>query len=343
MLPIRITPAPIAVRIAVRIARLIAVQIAAGTIASGVAAPAFAQGAFPNKPITMVVGFAPGGGTDTAARIIAKKLTENTGQNVIVENRSGAGGNIAAAYVAKANPDGYTILLTAPGSVAVAPHQNSNLPYDPRTELTPITMAVVFPNVIVVHPSVQARTLAEYIKLSIAKPGTMSYGSSGIGNAGHLAGELFKIVTKADITHVPYKGGGPAMADLLGGQVPSVFASAPSAVPQIKAGKIRALAITGATRSAFLPDVPTVAESGYPNFEATNWYAYVAPGKTPRPVVEQLNRELVKVLNTPEVRNQLFAQGMEALPMSIEQLSKYIEREYATWGRVVKEAGIQAE
>ena len=305
--------------------------------------PAFAQAPFPSKPITMVVGFAPGGGTDTAARIIAKKLTENTGQNVIVENKSGAGGNIAANHVSKAAPDGYTIILTAPGSVAVAPHQNSNLPYDPRTDLTPITMAVVFPNVLVVHPSVPAKNVAEYIKLSITKPGSLSYGSSGIGNAGHLAGELFKIVTKADITHVPYKGGGPAMADLLGGQVPSVFASAPSAVPQIKAGKIRALATTGATRSSFLPEVPTVAEAGFPGFEATNWYAYMAPGKTPRAIVELLNRELVKVLNTPEVRNQLLAQGMEPLPMTVDQLGKYIEREYATWGRVVKEAGIQAE
>jgi len=315
----------------------------AGLLATLGTLPAFAQAPFPSKPITMVVGFAPGGGTDTAARIIAKKLTENIGQNVIVENKSGAGGNIAANQVSKAAPDGYTIILTAPGSVAVAPHQNSNLPYDPRTDLTPITMAVVFPNVLVVHPSVPAKNVAEYIKLSITKPGSLSYGSSGIGNAGHLAGELFKIVTKADITHVPYKGGGPAMADLLGGQVPSVFASAPSAVPQIKAGKIRALATTGATRSSFLPEVPTVAEAGFPGFEATNWYAYMAPGKTPRAIVELLNRELVKVLNTPEVRNQLLAQGMEPLPMTVDQLGKYIEREYATWGRVVKEAGIQAE
>lgn len=312
--------------------------------AAVLASPAVrAQAAFPSKPITMVVGFAPGGGTDTAARIIAKKLAENTGQSVIVENRSGAGGNIAANLVSKATPDGYTILLTAPGSVAVAPHQNANLPYDPRTDLTAITMAVVFPNVLVVHPSVPAKTVAEYVKLSIAKPGTISYGSSGIGNAGHLAGELFKIVTKADITHVPYKGGGPAMADLLGGQVPSVFASAPSAVPQIKAGKIRALATTGATRSSFLPDVPTVAESGFPGFEATNWYAYMAPGKTPRAIVEQLNRELVKAISAPDTRAQLIAQGMEPQPGSVADLSKFIEREYVTWGRVVKEAGIHAE
>jgi len=314
----------------------------AGLVAA-IAAPAALAQAFPSKPITMVVGFAPGGGTDTAARIIAKKLADNTGQSVIVENRAGAGGNIAANNVSKAAPDGYTILLTAPGSVAVAPHQNSKLPYDPRTDLTAITMAVVFPNVLVVNPSVPANNVAEYVRLSIAKPGSIAYGSSGIGNAGHLAGELFKIVTKADITHVPYKGGGPAMADLLGGQVASVFASAPSAVPQIKAGKIRALATTGATRSSSLPDVPTVAEAGFPGFEATNWYAYMAPGKTPRAIVEQLNRELVRAINAPDVRTQLLNQGMEPQPGSVAELARYIEREYATWGRVVKEAGIQAE
>jgi tripartite-type tricarboxylate transporter receptor subunit TctC len=303
----------------------------------------FAQGAFPDRPINMVVGFAPGGGTDLTARIVAKKLAENLGRSVVVDNRPGAGGNIAANYVAKATPDGYTILLTAPGSVAVAPHLGTNLPYDPRTDLTPISMAVVFPNVLVVHPSVPAKTVAEYIKLSNAKPGTMFYGSSGTGNAGHLAGELFKIVTKADITHVAYKGGAPAMNDLLGGQVSSLFASAPSSIQQIKAGKIRALATTGATRSTFLPDVPTVAEAGFVNFEATNWYAYMAPAKTPRAIVEQLNRELAKVLNTPEVRDQLLALGTEPQPNTIEQLGKYIEREYATWGRVIKEAGIKAE
>jgi len=311
--------------------------------AFGVAAQAMAQGAFPSRPINMVVGFAPGGGTDIVARIIARKFGEYVGQQVVVENRSGAGGNIAADAVARANPDGHTILLANVGSIAVAPHLNAKLPYDPRRDLAPLTMAVVFANVLVVHPSVAANSVADYVKLANAKPGGLAYGSSGIGGAGHLAGELFKMVAKADIIHVPYKGGGPAMTDLLGGQIPSLFASAPSAVPHIKAGKIRALATTGAARSAFLPSVPTIAESGYPGFDATNWYAYMAPAKTPKPVLERLSRELVKVLNLPEIREQLMSNGMEAMPDTSEALGKFIEREYTQWGRVVKEAGIQAE
>ncbi len=307
------------------------------------AAQALAQGAFPSRPITMVVGFAPGGGTDIVARIIAKKFGENMGQQVVVENRPGAGGNIATDAVARANPDGHTILLANVGSIAVAPHLIAKLPYDPRRDLAPLTMAVVFANVLVVHPSVPANSVADYVKLANTKPGGMAYGSSGIGGAGHLAGELFKMMAKADIVHVPYKGGGPAMTDLLGGQVPSLFASAPSAVPHVKAGKIRALATTGATRSAFLTNVPTIAESGYPGFDATNWYAYLAPGKTPKPVLDRLSRELVKVLKLPEIHDQLMTSGMEAMPDTSAALAKFIEREYTQWGRVVKEAGIRAE
>ena len=307
------------------------------------AAAAGAQTGYPNAPVRMVVGFAPGGGTDIAARIIAKKLGENLGQQVIVENRAGAGGNIAAELVSRAAPDGYTILLANVGSLTVAPHLNAKLPYNPQRDLAPISMAVVFANVLVVHPSVPAQTVADYVRLANAKPGSMAYGTSGIGGAGHLAGELFKLMAKADITHVPYKGGGPAMSDLLGGQIPSSFASAPSAVPHVKAGKIRALATTGAKRSEFLPSVPTVAEAGYPGYEATNWYAYVAPAKTPADIVDRLNREIVKVLNTPEVREQLLGNGMEPTPSTSGELANHLDRELATWGRVVKEAGIQAE
>ncbi len=304
---------------------------------------ALAQSTYPTRPITMVVGFAPSGGTDITARIIARKLSETIGQGVVVENRAGAGGNIAADAVAKATPDGYTILLTSVGPLAVAPHQIANLPYNPLTDLAPITMAVMFANVLVVNASVPAHTLAEYVRLANSKPGTMTYGTSGIGGAGHLAGELLRITAKADLIHVPYKGGGPAMADLLGGQIPSSFASAPSAVPHVKASKIRALATTGATRSASFPDVPTIAESGYPGYEATNWYAFVAPAKTPRDIVERLNREIVKVLNAPDVREQLLKNGMEPMPGTSEALARHIDREFRVWGRVVKEAGIRAE
>jgi tripartite-type tricarboxylate transporter receptor subunit TctC len=301
-----------------------------------------AQAPFPNRPVNMVVGFAPGGGTDIAARIIARKLAENIGQPVVVENRTGAGGNIATDLVAKAAPDGYTILLGSVGSLTVAPHLVAKLPYDPLKDLAPITMAVVFPNVLVVHPSVPAQTITEFVKLAQDKPGSISYGSSGIGGAGHLAGALFGIVAKIDIVHVPYKGGEPAVRDLLGGQIAAVFATPASSGAHIKAGKARALAVTGRIRSPAFPDVPTIAESGFPGYEATNWYAYVAPARTPKEILARWNQELVKVLSAPDVREQLLGHGLEPMPGTAEELAKYIEREHATWGRVVKEAKITA-
>ena len=310
--------------------------LAGAMIAGGV----LAQAPYPARPITMVVGFAPGGGTDTASRIIAKKLAEYLGQSVLVENKAGAGGNIATDYVVKAPPDGYTILLASVGAMAITPHLLPKPPYDPLRDLAPITMAVMFPNVLVVHPSVPANTLAEFVALAKAKPGSVNYGSSGVGNLGHLAGELFRSVAKIDIVHVPYKGGGPATTDLLGGQIAAVFATPASVVGHIKAGRLRALATTGAQRSQAMPEVPTIAESGYPGYEATNWYAYVAPVKTPKEIVVRLNQELVKVLSQPDVREQLLSHGLEPMPGTSEALAKYAEREYATWGRVVREAHI---
>jgi len=303
---------------------------------------AAAQGVFPNRPITMVVGFAPGGGTDTAARIIAKAVSEHLGQPVQVDNRAGAGGNIAHDHVAKSAPDGHVILLGSVGPLTVAPHMIKNLPYDPLKDLAPVTMAVTFANVLVVHDGVPVRTLAEYVKYANDKGGTLTYGSSGIGGAGHLSGELFRMVSKVNIVHVPYKGGGPAMQDLLGKQIASIFATPISAGPHIKSGRIRAIAVTSAARTEFMPDVPTIAESGYPGFEATNWYAYVLPSKTPTDIVLRWNGELVKVLNAPEVRKALLAQGMEPAPSTREALAATIKREYDTWARVVKEANITA-
>jgi tripartite-type tricarboxylate transporter receptor subunit TctC len=261
---------------------------------------------------------------------------------VVVENKPGAGGNVATGDVARSAPDGYTILLGSVGSLAVAPHLVAKLPYDPLRDLAPITMAVEFANVLVVQPSLQTNTLAEFVKLAKEKPGTVTYGSSGIGGAGHLAGELLRLMAAIDIVHVPYKGGGPAMQGMLGGQVSAIFATPVTAGPHIRAGKIRAIATTGAARSAYLPDVPTIAESGYPGYEATNWYAFLAPAATPKPVLERLHRELAQVLKAPDVRESLDKQGMEAKPGTPEELAKYMAREYATWGRVVKEAKIQA-
>jgi tripartite-type tricarboxylate transporter receptor subunit TctC len=310
--------------------------------ALAMAANATAQ-TYPIRPVTLVVGFAPGGGTDTVARVMQRKLGEYLGQTVVVENRAGAGGTIAAGIVAKAEPDGYTFLLATIAALAVAPHLNSKLPYDPLHDFAPISMATVSGNVLVVHPSVQAKTLAEYVKEANSKPGGIAYGTSGVGSAGHLAGELFRLTAKANLTHVPYKGGGPAMSDLLGGQIPSVFASATTATPQVKSGKLRALGSTGTTRSAALPDVPTIAEQGYPGYQATNWYAFVAPAKTPKDIVARLNREIVKTLNDPDTHAAILKQGEEPTPSTPEELAQHMASEYATWGRVIKEAGIPRE
>jgi tripartite-type tricarboxylate transporter receptor subunit TctC len=301
---------------------------------------AFAQ-SYPAKPITMLAGFAAGGSVDTVARIVAKRLADGLGQNVVVDNKAGAGGVVATQQLARSAPDGYTILLAAMGSLAVSPHLVPNIGYDPLRDLAPITMAVAFPNVIVVHPSLPARTLADFVQLAKASPGKITYGTSGIGGTGHLAGEMFALTAGIDIVHVAYKGGAPAMQDLLGGQIPAVVGTPITSLPHIKSGKIRALATTGATRARIMPDVPTVAESGYPGFEAINWYAYVAPARTPPEIIARLNREIGAVLNAPEVREQLDQHGVEARPGSSAELAKYMASELSAWGKVVKAAKIQ--
>jgi tripartite-type tricarboxylate transporter receptor subunit TctC len=308
---------------------------------AGVALAASAQN-FPAKPITTVVGFEPGGGTDTVARIVAKSLSEQLGQQVVVENRAGAGGDIAVDYVVKSRPDGYTLVLANVGAIAVNPHMMKNT-YDPQRDLTPITMAVVFPNVLVVQPDLPIKTLREYVQYAKDNPGKVTYASSGPGGAGHLAGELLKKVAKIDIVHVPYKGGGPAMQGFLGKQVNSFFATPVSSIKQIEAGKARAIATTGEKRAALMPDVPTVAESGYPGYEALNWYAYFGPAKMPKQIVQRLNQALVKALRARETIALLDKQGVEAQPGTPQELAKYAKREYDTWGKVVKEAGIKAE
>jgi tripartite-type tricarboxylate transporter receptor subunit TctC len=317
-------------------------QMIFATAAMVVAGAAGAQ-SFPGRSVTLTVGFAPGGGTDTAARIIAQKLSENIGQPVVVENKTGAGGNIAAQHIATTPSDGYTIHLTSVGPMTVAPHLVKDLTYDAKRDIAPITMGVVFPNVIVVHSGVPAKTLAEFAALAKRKPGQLTYASSGVGGAGHLAGELFKERAGIDLLHVPYKGGGPAMTDLLGARI-DMYVGVPSTVaPHVEAGKLRALATTGAKRMPTMPDVPTIAESGYPGFEATNWYAFVAPGKTPKDLLDFWNRELVKALNDPQVKVELAKHGLDPAPGTREELAQYMERESQKWGKVVREAKITAE
>lgn len=318
-----------------RISLSVAALLFAGTAA--------AQANFPTRPVTLTVGFAPGGGTDTAARIVAKKLSENIGQSVVVENKAGAGGNIAAQHVATAPPDGYTIHLSSVGPLTVAPAMQANLPYNVKRDLAPLTMGMIFPNVFVVHQGVPAKTLAEFVALAKQKPGQVDYASSGIGGAGHLAGELFKQAAGIDMVHVPYKGGGPAMTDLLGGRV-SMYPAVPStSKPHIDSGKLTALGTTGLKRTAVMPNVPTVAEQGYPGFEAVNWYAFVTSSKVPAEIQEFWNRELVKALRDPEVVAALSKHGLEPQPGTREELARYIDSETAKWGKVVRDAKITAQ
>ena len=297
---------------------------------------------YPTKPIRMIVGFAPGGGTDTTARAISAKLGDLLGHQVIVDNRAGATGNIATDLVAKATPDGYTLLLGTIAALAINPSlYRTKLPFDSIKDFAPIIQAVDSTNILSLHPSVPAGTVKELIAL--AKTKSLNYGSSGVGGTGHLAGELFNTMAGVKMTHVPYKGGGPAMIDLVGGQVQLVYATAASAVPQIKAGKIKGLAVTTAKRSALMPNIPTIAESGLPGFEANNWYGLLAPANTPRAIVVRLNTEVAKVLMMPDVKNFLFNQGLDPAPGTPEQFGAYIKAEMAKWAKVVKDSGARAD
>lgn len=304
--------------------------------------PAQAQDFPPKKPVNLVVGFAAGGAADAAARLIARKLGENIGQAVIVDNKPGAGGNIAHQFVAHASGDGATLLFGSIGPLSIAPHM-MKLGYDPVRDLAPITMGVNFPNMLVVHAGVGVKTLAEFVALAKKKPGSLDFASTGAGSASHLAGELFNARAGIETVHIPYKGGAPALQDLLGGRIASYYSTPATAGPHIESGKLIALATTGLSRPAFMPNVPTIAESGYPGFNATNWYAFVASSKTPTPLLERWNLELVKVLNAPDVREQLLKHGLTPQPGTRDELARYIASESATWGRIVRERKISAE
>ena len=295
----------------------------------------------PQKTLTLVVGFVAGGGADTAARIIARKVGENLKQTIVIDNRAGAGGNLAHQYVASAPPDGSVILLGSVGPLAVAPHM-MKVGYDPLKDLAPLTMGVTFPNVLVVNAGLGVKTLAEYIALAKTKPGGLDYTSTGSGSASHLAGELFNFRAGVEVVHIPYKGGAQAMQDLLAGRVAAYFSVPSTAEPHIEAGKLVPLATTGLERPAFMANVPTVAESGFPGFNATNWYAFVAPGKTPAPILDRWNRELVKALNSPDVKEELLKRGLIPTPTTREELGRYIASESIAWEKVVRERKITA-
>ena len=299
--------------------------------------------AWPSKPIRIIVPFAPGGPADLLPRLIGPKLTEAWGQPVVVENKPGAGGNIGMDALAKAAPDGYTLVIGPNGNLVVNPHLDPNLPYDVFRDFTPVTLLASFSNVLVVNPEVPAKTVPELIALAKAKPGALSYGSPGTGSQAHLGGEFLKLMAGIDIIHVPYNGTAPAMRDLLGGQISFMFAQTSSALPQVQSGKLRALGVASARRSAQLPDVPTIAESGLPGFEAVSWYALLAPAGTPKEIVTRLQAEIARILQLPDIREKLALQGGEPVGNTPEQLSSMLKSESSRYADIVKRANIKAE
>ena len=302
---------------------------------------ALAQDFPPAKAVTMVVGFAPGGASDSAARLIAKKLGENIGQTVIVENRAGAGGNIAHQQVANGATDGSVLLFGSIGPLTIAPHL-MKVGYDPFKDLAAVSGGVNFPNMLVVPKSLGVKTLAEFVVLSKNKPGSIDFASTGAGSASHLAGELFNQRAGIEMVHIPYKGGAPALQDLLGSRVSSYFSTPSTAMPHVASGALIPLATTGPARPKYLPEIPTMAESGYPGFEALNWYAFVAPGKTPTAILDRWNTEILKVLNDESVKDALNKHGLTPQPTTRAELTAFMKKEDAKWAAIVRDRKITA-
>jgi tripartite-type tricarboxylate transporter receptor subunit TctC len=298
---------------------------------------------FPGKPVRFVVGFTPGGPSDILARALGQKLGERWNQQVVIENRPGAGGNVAAEAVARSAPDGYTWLLGNNSILATNQTLYGRLGYDPVKDFAPVSLVAVQPNILVVNPAVPANSVAELISLARKHPGKLNYASSGSGAAAHLAGELFKTMAGVDLVHVPYKGAQPALTDVIAGQVQIMFATSASVIPFIKAGKLRALAVTTARRSPSVPELPTVSEAGVPGFEAITWHGVVVPAATPAPRIERLNRDIVGVLGLPDLRERLAALGAEVMAGSPAEFADYIASEIPKWAKVVRDSGARIE
>ena len=301
-----------------------------------------AADSWPSKPIRMMVPVPPGGVADTVARLVLPRVSEALGQPIVMDNRAGANGNMAYAITARAVPDGYTLVTAATG-VAINPSLYRDVAYDPLRDFAPISLGVTAPNILLVHPSVAAKSVKELVALARAKPGQVIFASPGNGTTGHLAVELLRASAGIQVIHVPYKGGGPALIDLMGGQVHAYFSVALVAVPLVKAGKLRALGITSAKRSPVAPEMMTVAESGYPGFEVSGWFGWLAPARTPRGIVTRLNAEIVKALNAPDIRERLLSQSTEPVGGPPEAFEAFIRSEHARWGRVIRESGIKLE
>jgi tripartite-type tricarboxylate transporter receptor subunit TctC len=298
---------------------------------------------FPNQTITLVIPFAPGGSNSIVGRVIADKMGELLGEKVVVDNRPGAGGTVGTRAVAKSNPDGYTILLSFTGTMAIAPSLYKNVGYDPRKDFAPIGLIGNAPNSLVVHPSFPAKTVAELVAYAKANPGQVNFGSAGAGTVSHITGEYFAHSAGIKLVHIPYKGTGPALTDLLGGHIPMAFAPIPASHSNVSAGLLRALAVTSTTRSSLLPDVPTVSESGLPGFDASLYYGLVAPAGTPRPVIDKLNKTLQDALASNEVKKQLGLDGTEIMPGTPKDYADFIDKDEKKWSQLVRDSGVEQE
>jgi tripartite-type tricarboxylate transporter receptor subunit TctC len=303
----------------------------------------WSQAGYPNRTVRILVGFPPGQATDVVARAIAQRLTETMGQQFIVDNRPGAAGIIGSEQAAKATPDGYTLLMSSSGPLAVNPGLYSKLPYDPVKDFAPITVATTVPLFLVANPGFAPNTVKELVTAAKAAPGKISYASGGNGVTNHLAMELFKSTADINMVHVPYKGGPPALTDLIAGQVTVMFETGPGALPHVRSGKLKGIAVGGLRRSSAAPELPTVAESGFPGFEAVAWIAMAAPAGTPPQIISRLNAEIVNMLNLPETRERFIALGAEPVGNKPEEFAAYLKSEIAKWGKVVRESGAKVD
>ena len=319
------------------------IALAAGIVALVSAAPMATAADYPTKPITLMIGFAPGGPSDVMARILTRKMEEILKQPLVIENRAGAGGSIAGAAVARAAPDGYTVLLATGSLLAINVSLYKNLGYDPEKDFEPISLIGTQTNVLYLHPSVPAKSFGELIAHAKANPGKLSFGSGGNGTPAHLAGELLKIEAKIDITHVPFRGTGPTLQSVIGGHVPMAFNPPSPLLPHIQSGAIRPVAITTLKRTAVLPEIPTIAESGFPGFEATTWHAFVAPAGTPKDVIAALHRAISATVNDPAVRKALTDLGIDVVGGTPEELRAYLKSEIPKWAEVVKASGAKVD
>jgi tripartite-type tricarboxylate transporter receptor subunit TctC len=319
-----------------------AIYLSCLALAAPLGMQAHAQG-YPERAVRIVVPFAPGGSTDIVGRIASQKLGERLKQSVVIDNRGGGGGNIGSDLVAKAPPDGYTLLVGTVGSLTINPSLYRKMPYDPLRDLTPIAYFGSTPNILVVHPSLPARTVSELIALARARPGQLNYASAGTGGSVHLAAELFRSLAKIDMVHVPYKGSGPALIDLIAGQTQLMFSTMPPALPHVKSGRLRALGMTGTKRSPLVPDLPTIAESGLPGYEITQWWGLLGPAGLPPAVVTRLNNEMNAILKEPEVRQRFASEGAETAPNTPDWFAAYMKAEVAKWAKVVRASGATAD